>query len=556
MLINFRTLSWKNFLSAGMQPTVIDFNASKTTLIMGENGAGKSTLLDALTFALYNKPFRKINKGQMVNSINRKECEVTVEFEIKGRTYKVVRGIKPNVFDIFEDGTLINKEASKDYQEVLEQQILHVDYKTFCQLVVIGNAGYVPFMQLPALQRRELIDTLLDLQVLTTMGTILKERVNENKKDVQFVSYKIDTFNDKMALQRGHIATLRKGEEDREEEIRAAIVALEQENEEEPSYEADVAGLRAERESLDERMQKIRLLHAKLTGKRRDAHLEAKYLEDTEVCRQCGQPITEEHKQKHLTEAKEQLAKLDPALAELDTKQRAVEARQIQVTTDLNFFLEIDGRIKNRNRMIASYDAALEKLKTKEASTDLIAATEALNKMLSEQNEAEAKQRSLTSSAELYQMATSMLKDTGIKAKIIANYIGLINAKINGYLETLNLFVQFELDENFEETIKSRYRDEFSYASFSEGEKARIDLAILLTWRDIATLRNSVACNILIFDEVFDGSLNAEGEYLLMQIFRSTGHNVIVISHKDAKVDWFDRTLRFEKVNNFSQIGV
>lgn len=557
MKISFLYVRWRNFLSTGLQWSKIDFTQAKTTLIMGENGAGKSTMLDALAFALFNKPFRKILKNQMINTINGKECEVEVAFVIKGKTYRVVRGIKPNVFDIFEDDVLLNKDAAaKDYQAVLESQILHMDYKTFCQVVLVGNAGFVPFMQLAAAQRRELIETLLDLGVFTDMNAILKERISENKKEVQFTGYKLDSFEDKLRLQRGIIAALKKSSDDQIAYLDGELARLQDSIDNEPMYEKELAAARAIKADLEARIDKIRMLHAKLTGQRREAHQEVKYLQDNDVCRQCGQTIDAAFKDEHLKEAHGQIEKLDPAIAELMSKLDDAQARLDNTEAEIDGYLAIEGRILDAQRQMRRIDQRKEELQNAKEAEELVGAQATLNTMLDEEKIAREKYGSLTSTGELYQMAATMLKDTGIKAKVITNYIGVINAKINEYLEKLDLFVQYELDENFEETIKSRHRDEFSYASFSEGEKARIDFAILMTWRDIAKMRNSISCNLLVLDEVFDSSLNHQGEYLAMQVLRNLEDtNLVVISHKRDKVDWFDRVLTVEKVNNFSKIG-
>lgn len=568
-MIVFKTIEWKNFLSTGNSPNKINLNEHSSTLIIGKNGEGKSTVLDALTFVLFNKPFRNINRPQLINSINQKNCVVTIEFDIGPIQYKVVRGIKPAVFEIYQNGELINQAAAvKDYQKVLEQQILKLNYKTFTQVVILGSASFVPFMQLPPGQRREVIEDILDISVFSTMNQILKEKIVGTKDVLKQIETEIHILTEQAKAQQTILRALQNNQTQNINSIQEKIDQS--------------------RETISEHRDKIQLLtqkatelHAELPNEmeirqntdaitKSMAKFEAKYNQvesniaffgANEVCPSCEQGIDHDHKEsivnKLLDEQTQYLENMKIA--------KAAQDKVVEQMTKLN---ELLGQIKDINiaistentsigileKNIISYQAELTKASLQaniEPEKDKLKniAAEALNKN-NEKIKYQQEQR-------LQEIASVLLKDTGIKTSIIRQYLPAMNKLINKYLSAMDFFVKFELDESFNETIKSRYRDEFTYASFSEGEKMRIDLAILFTWRQIAKMKNSVNTNLLILDEIFDSSLDVSGTDYFLSVMDQLGDssNVFVISHKgDVLLDKFKNTIRFEKHNDFSII--
>ncbi len=568
-MIIFKNLKWKNLLSTGNVFTEVSLNTHGQTLIVGENGAGKSTILDALSFALYGKPFRKVNKGQLLNSINNKQLVVECEFSIGNRNYLIRRGIKPSVFEIHLDGTLINQDASSvDYQDVLEKQILKISHKTFSQVVVLGSASFVPFMQLAAQPRRDVIEDLLDIQVFTVMNTLLKDRISKNKNDLIDNDYKTTNTEDKIEIEKNHLSVLEQNKDDlikqKMTQIEFYVKQVNNVNSQTTIILREIAELYdsiSDYDTLRKRQEKILTLSQRIDGNFEKLQRETEFFKAHADCPTCRQGIADGHRTKIITETDKKLFEIQQGkqkIAEevninvtrltvissiqlvISNKQTQVNTNQIQVAAWEKFIEDID---KELNDIVASNDLDTNKDRLKELKRELSTLKETKEKLVNEKA--------------VLDVANILLKDAGIKTKIIKQYVPVINKLINKYLAAMDFFVNFELNENFEESIKSRFRDEFSYASFSEGEKSRIDLALLFTWRAIAKLRNSASTNLLILDEVFDGSLDAQGNEELLKILQTLteGSNVFVISHKtDAFLDKFERVLRFEKQKNFSRM--
>ena len=562
-------MRWKNLLSTGNTFTEVSLNTHNNTLIVGDNGAGKSTILDALSFALFGKPFRKVNKGQLINSINNKGLLVECEFIVGSKNYLVKRGSKPTVFEIYMDGVLINADAaSSDYQDVLDKQILKINHKSFSQIVVLGSASFIPFMQLAAAARREVIEDLLDIQIFTTMNTLLKEKISQNKNDIVDVTYKIQGVEEKIEMENSHINEIQQSQES----------VVKQKTEQISFYkkmvhdvEVSTSSLLQEISQLSETISdqpKVQSRYEKVTHLARQINVRAALIEkDAEFfannhdCPTCRQGILGDHKTTVVERANKQLAEIEEGKVKLTeeitrlnqrlvdiastleliaSKQQQVNTNQIQSSAWVNFISNIELELNNIEQ---ATKADTNKDRLKELKASLGALKDTLKQLVEDK--------------QILDVAGVLLKDAGIKTKIIRQYIPVINKLINKYLAAMDFFVNFELNENFEETIKSRFRDEFSYASFSEGEKSRIDLALLFAWRSIAKLRNSASTNLLILDEVFDGSLDSQGNEELLKILQAIteGNNVFVISHKtDVYLDKFERVLKFEKQKNFSRM--
>lgn len=569
-MIIFKKLSWRNFLSTGNSTTEVLLNKSHSTLIVGTNGAGKSTILDALTFALFGKPFRNINKPSLCNSINGKNCVVEITFDIGTNEYKVVRGMKPNVFEIWLNGTKVNQDAAaKDYQNTLEQQILRLNYKTFTQVVILGSASFVPFMQLPAWQRREVIEDILDIRIFSTMNTILKERINENKDELNAIDNKITIAKNNVEVQKKLIGTLVSSKKEQVDQIRKQIA----------DNEAEIEANTKRWEELNDQMTQImidadnakeleQLLASATKAKSKLSHVKEQteqnlsFFNDNEVCPSCSQGIPHEHKSQIVSKLNEDVAELDSNISIVEEAYDKLIERQKkldQVNKELLALNVQCNAAHSSSVMLSKQNAKLEAdiLSMKEDTANIDEEKRKLKDIADEALVLIDKKNQLFAEKQIHEVSSILLKDTGIKTAIIKEYLPVMNKFINGYLTAMDFYVHFELDEAFNEVIKSRFRDEFTYASFSEGEKMRIDLAILFTWRQIAKMKNSVNTNLLILDEIFDSSLDNTGTDYFLSVMNALGDksNVFVISHKgDQLFDKFHSVIKFEKKNDFSSI--
>ena len=570
-MIYFKYLRWKNFLSTGNVFTEIKLDKAKSPLIVGENGAGKSTTLDALSFALYGKPFRKINKPQLMNTINQKGLEVQLEFTIGKTNYQIIRGIKPNKFEIYKNDELLNQDASaRDYQEVLEKNILKLNHKSFSQIVVLGSSTFVPFMQLSSMHRREVIEDLLDIEIFSTMNTLLKEKVSTNKSDILDNDYSINLAEEKIRMQEQYISEMKQNTEKRVNEAKIKIGNAEKEKEQHEAAlenaQGIVDGLQksiCDLDSLKSKKKKIEQLEYKLQEKIRKLEQEIEFYQDHDNCPTCKQNIqhdfkdlTIDEKQKALTETSDGFTQLKHEWDKINNRLVEISDVQSEISSHQQTISDSNSQINALNKIINSINEDIANMNDSHKSDSVDKKKlETLNKALVKLREQKEK---LIEERSVLDVASLILKDSGIKTRIIRQYVPVMNKLINKYLAAMDFFVQFELDENFNETIKSRFRDEFSYASFSEGEKMRIDLALLFTWRAIAKLRNSVSTNLLIMDEVFDSSLDSSGTEEFLKILNdlTSDTNVFIISHKgDQLFDKFHSVIRFEKHKNFSRIA-
>jgi len=569
MAITFQRIKWKNFLSTGDNYTSIDLNTGTDTLVVGPNGSGKSTLLDALSFALFGKPHRDINKPQLVNSINNRNCEVEVEFMVGKAQFRIIRGMKPGIFEIWQNGVLVNQEAhSLDYQKVLEQNILKLNHKSFHQIVVLGSSSFVPFMQLPAQHRREVIEDLLDINIFTKMNGILKERVARLRDRLQEVTYAYDLNTRSADMQRKFIAGLKKKNAEAAQKNQDKIVEYQQqikdlmaENASDTAIlEAGQAEAQKRSNELHDRKQSLLMYQAQIRSNITKVVKESKFYEENDSCPTCSQTIAIDVKNEKVHKCKDTAKNLAAGQFKLEAELTKVHDELDSVNADLKMYSEVINRINGRNSSIAQFQKLIGQLEAEsvvQSDSDLAEAEAKLTEYVAElENLTNAKADCYEQGS--YNSAISeMLKDTGIKTKIIRQYLPVMNKLINGYLQTLDFFVAFHLDESFEETIKSRHRDDFSYASFSEGEKQRIDLALLFTWRQIARMKNSVSTNLLILDETFDSSMDTDGVENLLKIIKTLDDktSVFVISHKvDALDGKFRNRIEFHKEKNFSQI--
>lgn len=568
-MIIFKSVSWKNFLSTGNIPNKVNLNEHATTLIVGKNGEGKSTILDALTFSLFNKPFRDINKNQVVNSINQKNCVVEIEFDIGPIQYRVVRGIKPNIFEIYQNGTIINQDAAvKDYQKVLEQQILKLNYKTFTQVVILGSASFVPFMQLPVWQRREVIEDILDIKVFSTMNTILKEKMAENKESMGSVETEIRIITEQAKAQKKLIDSLQTSKDQNVQILRNKIDVNINEISDKTHIvdllNTDIEALNlklADKMDVDKQIDACKSNMSRLQQKMAQVDEHIEFFSSNETCPSCEQGIQHEHKDKIVSKISSDKQELNNGLstlnsaytklsADLQEKQdilNQIQDKNILISTEvnaMNMLIKANNQLEQEiNGLSVQGDIDLEKDKLKNLASDALAKNDIKMELVKEK--------------QLQDIAGMLLKDTGIKTTIIREYLPAMNKLINMYLSAMDFFVKFELDESFNEKIKSRFRDEFTYASFSEGEKMRIDLAILFTWRQIAKMKNSVNTNLLLLDEIFDSSLDVAGTDYFLSVMNTLGENtnVFVISHKgDVLLDKFKNNIRFEKTNDFSSL--
>jgi len=569
-MIHFEKIRFKNFLSYGNSWTELDLNKHKDTLIVGENGAGKSTFLDALSYALYMKPFRKVNNPQLVNSINKKHLFVEVEFKVGGNHYKVCRGHAPRKFEVYQNGDLLNQDAhTKDYQKVLEQNILKMNYKSFTQIVVLGSRNFVPFMQLSTVDRRSVIEDLLDIQIFSIMQGILKDKVAENKAALQDNQYNVNLVTEKIDVQQEYIDKINEDQEavllkiqNQINEKTVEVENLVDEQEALLKQSKELAQQANPLEDVSNKIQQFLALETQIESKLTKLKKQLRFYEENDSCDTCGQEIADEFKQRQIEVSNTSISETTSGLKQLEqeiskSSNRVTALKELKEQSD-----ELARDAANKGSTATAIEQIIESLQTELEEIQVQTGEDGkaniklneLNEQLEEHNKQKVDLRRKQS---VLDTARTLLMDTGIKQRIIKQYVPVINKLINKYLAAMEFFVDFHLDEEFKETIRSRHRDDFAYASFSEGEKMRIDLALLFTWRAIAKLKNSASTNILIMDEIFDSSLDTSGTEEFLKIIKelTSDTNIIIISHKtDQLLDKFSNVVRFEKHKNFSRI--
>ncbi len=568
-MIVFTKIRWKNFLSTGNYWLDIDLSKSQNTLVVGENGSGKSTMLDALCFVLYNRPFRNINKPSLTNSINQKDTIVEVYFHTENHKFRIVRGIKPAIFEIYKDSELLNQDAeAKDYQEYLESFILKLNYKSFTQIVILGSASFTPFMQLSAADRRMIIEDLLDIQIFSLMNNLVKGRQSnlEDKKTENRI--RIQGTEEKITIQKRYIAETQQGVEKLISEYRSEIevhnkemLRLQCEIEEATQSITNLQLKIVDKTKIQSSLKKITQLETQIEHNLSKHRKTKSFFETQETCPTCAQTIEEIFKDSQLHELSGKIDECEGGLQQLEDKIKAyqerlseIESTEKQISTYSIKIAEHTTSINHIKKFIKNLEVKISTVQTKHDSTER--EQERLHEHINELTILEKEKKEMLELAEYYDIANALLKDTGIKTKIVRQYLPIINMLVNKYLASMDFFVNFNLDESFKETIKSRHRDDFSYASFSEGEKQRIDMALMLTWRSIAKLKNSANTNLLILDEIFDSSMDHSGADELMKILHHLeGTNVFVISHRgDILQDKFSHVIKFTKQQNFTHI--
>jgi len=569
-MIYFKTIRWRNFLSTGNQFTVVELDKHPTTLVIGENGAGKSTILDAICFGLFGKAFRNINKPQLVNSINLKNCVVEIEFRIGKKEYKVVRGMRPGVFEIHQDSVILNQDAAvKDYQKYFEDKILKLNYKSFTQIVILGSASFTPFMQLAQGIRREVIEDILDIQIFSVMNNLLKSRITDMRDKIREIDTQIEIGKQKVKIQQEYIKQLEDDQKKRNDDIQAKIDKAKEDikNLEEESrglteqYNLYSNSVKDDAEISTRRTEMV-TLYKSLQTRIKKVESDILFYEEHDSCPTCSQVISTELKTTTIGKHTHKKEEICDAVDSLYHKIQELEIRANEIIETKQQIVDIQNKITECNGKIIAqqnYIRAIQTEATPEADSEdvLVNAKGTLKVLAKEVVSASEGKSKLKEDSYYLDAASTLLKDTGIKTRIIKQYLPVINKLVNKYLTAMDFFVSFELDEAFNETIKSRHRDDFSYASFSEGEKQRIDLALLFTWRTIAKMKNSAATNLLLLDEVFDSSLDSNGTEFVMTLLNTIGEdvNVFVISHKgDQLLDKFKNQIKFEKHQNFSRI--
>jgi DNA repair exonuclease SbcCD ATPase subunit len=563
-MINFKTIRWKNFLSTGNTFTEIQFDKTDTTLVLGENGAGKSTLLDALTFVLFNKPYRNINLPQLVCSVNEKDCMVEVEFSDGKSDYKVVRGQAPKVFEVWKDGKQLDQDSkTRDGQRMLEETILGMNYKSFCQVVILGSANYIPFMRLTAAERRAVVESILDIGVFSSMNAHLKERISANKEELQHAESALAVARERVSVLRRMCEDEKKRSEMDEaweaEQVATANTAIEEARESiKKSLEriAELSQTVTDSDKVSNNHDRYCQLKSQIQKKVQTLNKEIAFYEKNDNCPTCSQKIADDFKRDAIDKGKTKAGEMQKAVTELSDEIAVVEKRIDAIEIVMREISDLNAIIMKKTNEIESTEKHIKTITSKK-NTKVGNALEDLSKAVLSEEEAVDNKKELIEEQHYLSLAGTLLKDSGIKSRIIKNYIPVINDTINKYLAQMNFFVNFHLDEEFNETIKSRHRDVFTYASFSEGEKKKIDLALLFAWRSIASMKNSITTNLLILDEILDGSLDDSAIEAFLDIMATTkaGTNTFVISHKPKEVlqDKFDRCIQFVKRGNFSR---
>ena len=568
-MILFKTIRWRNFLSTGNQFTEVDFRKNSTNLIIGSNGAGKSTILDSLTFSLFGKPFRKINKPQLINSVNDKDCRVEVEFDIGNTSWRVVRGIKPNIFEIYRDDSLLDQSAAAlDQQKWLEQNVLKMNYKSFTQIVILGSSTFVPFMQLPASHRREVIEDLLDIKIFSSMNLVIKEKIRMFKDEIKTLELKKESLNDKVKMQKEFIEELENRGKDNINNNNRKISDLMSEID---NYEVDNStvsySLKGYQKDLEDyigatdKLRKLGNLKGKISQKVSTITKEHKFFTENTVCPTCTQSIEETFRINRINDAQNKAKELQSGYKELEEAIKEEEERERQFLALSKEITKLTNEISQNNIKITGCQRQIRDLESEiqTITTKLENRNSEHEKLENFRNNLQTTYEELASkkdSVNYYDFTYSLLKDGGVKTKIIKKYLPLINQQVNRYLQMMDFYINFTLDEEFNETVQSPIHEDFSYASFSEGEKARINLALIFAWREIARFKNTTNCNIIFFDEVFDSSLDGTGTEDFLKIIRYVlkETNVFVISHKTGLEDKFESVYKAEKIKGFSRL--
>jgi len=568
-MIKFKKIKWKNFLSTGDQWTEINFQKSNTTLIIGSNGAGKSTVLDALTFVLFNKPFRKITKSQLVNTVNEKDCRIEIDFSVGTREYRVVRGIKPSIFEIWVGDNMLNQSAAaNDQQKYLESNILKLNYKSFTQIVVLGSSSFIPFMQLSAPNRREVIEDLLDIRIFSAMNSVVKDKLRHLRDNIKILELRKENLTDKVGMQKKFIEEIEsRGKQDIKEKVEKKdkfgneIITLTTQNE---SLNDSVSGLNQKQEKVtgaSKTLLKLNNLKGKMSNKVSTLTKEHKFFTDNVTCPTCTQNIEESFRLNRIAEVETKAKELQDGYKELQFKIKSEQERELQFNTLSKEITKLNNDISQNNTKISGFQRQISDLESEiQTLTDQLANRNTEHEKLTELreqlnttfDELVEKKEELSYKDYVY----NLLKDGGVKTKIIKKYLPLINKQVNRYLQMMDFYINFKLNEEFSETVESPIHEDFSYASFSEGEKMRIDLALLFTWREVAAYKNSTNTNLLIMDEVFDSSLDGTGtdEFLKIIRFVIKDANIFVISHKESLLEKFESVIQFEKLKGFSRI--
>jgi len=569
-MIVFKKIKWKNFLSTGNQFINIDLNKSASTLVIGENGSGKSTLLDALCFVLFNRPFRYIKKEQIINSINEKDCVTEVIFSVGKKDFKIRRGIKPNFFEIYCNNVLLNQDASNvDYQKHLEQNILKLNYRSFVQVVILGSSSYEPFMRLRARYRREVVEEILDIKVFTQMALLLRLKNQELTKNVQEIKHKCDLLDEKYNLEKKHFETIKNKNEnilsDKEHLLKQNEEDIEKYNSKLSEIDKELGYLKtsiSDKLDVDEKVNKLQILEAKLETNILNHKTNLQTLQESDICPTCGQDIKQDVREIKIAERNAKILKLETGLKDLISETLKAEQRVNKIGSVSEKISDLELNIAKINTSIDEINRFSNKVKIEidEIKTNGVSSTDvytSLDKLKQDLEDTKIQRDEIVEEKAIVDIAREIVNDTGAKTKIIEKYLPIMNQLINEYLQNMDFFINFELNDEFIETIKSRYRDDFSYNNFSEGEKMRIDLALLFTWRAVAKLKNSTNTNILILDEIFDSSLDGEGTESFFKILNRNlqNENTFIISHKgDILFDKFTNIIKFQKHKNFARL--